>query len=74
MNIKQKLTSRKFLACVAGIITGAALIISGNVTEGSAAVIAAIIAYLAAEGYIDAKAVGNTARSVADKLTKEGES
>lgn len=74
MNIKQKLTSRKFLACVAGIITGVALVVSGNATQGSATVIAAIVAYLAAEGYIDAKAVRNTAQSVANKLTKEGES
>ena len=68
----QKLTSRKFIACAAGIVTGAAVILSGNVTEGIAAVITSILGYLIAEGYIDAKAVKQTAQSVADGLGSVG--
>lgn len=55
--LTQKLTSRKFLAAIAGIVTGAGVIASGNTTEGVIAVIASVVAYLVAEGYIDAKAV-----------------
>lgn len=55
-----KFTSRKFLAAIAGVITGIALIISGNVVEGASAVITAIVAYIVAEGYVDSKAVKNT--------------
>ena len=62
--ILKKLTSRKFLVSAAGIISGAALIISGSETEGVAAIIASVIGYLVAEGYIDAKAV----KAVADRV------
>jgi hypothetical protein len=55
-----KFTSRKLLAAVAGILTGIALIISGNTVEGASAVITSIVAYIVAEGYIDSKAVKNT--------------
>lgn len=64
----EKLTSRKFLACVAGIVTGIGLIASGNSIEGSTTVIASIVAYLVAEGYIDAKAVKQASQSLADKI------
>lgn len=55
-----KFTSRKLLAAIAGILTGIALIISGNTVEGASAVITSIVAYIVAEGYIDSKAVKNT--------------
>lgn len=58
--MKNKFTSRKFLAMIAGILTGLGLILSGSVTEGTVAVVSAIVAYLVAEGYIDAKAVKTT--------------
>lgn len=53
----KKLTSRKFIVSVSGIISGIVLITSGNTTEGVTAIIASVVAYLIAEGYIDAKAV-----------------
>ena len=56
-SLKTKLTSRKFLVAVAGIISGIVLIVNGNTTEGVSAVIASVIGYLVAEGYVDAKAV-----------------
>ncbi len=64
--LMRKLTSRKFIAAVAGIITGVGVIASGNTTEGMVAVIASVIAYLVAEGYIDAKAV-----DIADSVIEE---
>ena len=53
----KKLSSRKFIIAVSGIVSGIVLIISGSVTEGVSAIIASVIGYLAAEGYVDAKAV-----------------
>ena len=67
-NYIKKLTSRKFLVSAAGIVSGIALIISGNATEGVAAVIASVLGYLVAEGYIDAKAVKATADAVNDAV------
>lgn len=52
-----KFKSRKFIAMIAGILTGVGVIISGQTTEGLTAVIVSIISYLAAEGYIDSSAV-----------------
>lgn len=49
-----KFTSRKFIAMVAGILTGIGVILTGGTVEGLTAVIASVITYLAAEGYIDA--------------------
>ncbi len=56
-NFKEKLTSRKFLVAVAGVISGIVLILNGNSTEGMGAVVASVLGYLVAEGYIDAKAL-----------------
>ncbi|MBQ6892635.1 MAG: hypothetical protein IJN48_00370 [Clostridia bacterium] len=69
--LKKKLSSRKFLVSVAGIVSGIALIASGNETEGVAAIIASVIGYLVAEGYIDAKAVKVTANAVEETLETE---
>lgn len=55
--LKSKLTSRKFLVAVAGIVSGIVLLSNGNTNEGVSAVIASVIGYLVAEGYIDARAV-----------------
>ena len=57
----------------AGIVSGIALIISGNATEGVAAVIASVLGYLVAEGYIDAKAVKATADAVSDAVEADEE-
>ena len=63
----KKLSSRKFLVAVAGIVSGIVLISSGSSTEGVATVIASVIGYLVAEGYIDAKAV----KAAAEKAQEE---
>lgn len=52
-NFKSKITSRKFIAAITGVITGICMVIGGNASEGAATVIASIIGYLAAEGYVD---------------------
>ncbi len=57
MNIKAKLTSRKFLVALTGIVSGIALIFGGATEEGATAVITSIVAYLAAEGLVDLAAV-----------------
>lgn len=72
----KKLTSRKFIVSVSGIISGVVLIASGSTTEGVTAVIASVVAYLIAEGYIDAKAVDvldNVVEETKDKLDCEKE-
>lgn len=51
--MKNKLTSRKFLTALTGLITGIFLIIMGDVTEGVTAVVSAVVAYCIAEGYVD---------------------
>ena len=56
-NLKTKFSSRKFLIAVSGIVSGIVLIASGNATEGMGAVIASVLGYLIAEGYIDAGAI-----------------
>ena len=53
----KKITSRKFIASMAGVLTGIGVIVSGSEVEGIVAVLASVIAYLITEGYIDAKAV-----------------
>ena len=63
-----KFTSRKFIAAIAGILTGIALIISGNTVEGASAVMTSIVAYIVAEGYVDGKAVKNTIEISQDVL------
>lgn len=62
-NWKQKLTSRKFWAAVAGFLTP--LLIAFGVTENAAAEIvsivmsgAALIAYIIGEGFVDSAAAG----------------
>lgn len=67
-NLKTKLTSRKFLVAVAGIVSGVVLIANGSTTEGVATVIASVIAYLAAEGYIDAAAVKQTTDKIEEAV------
>ena len=53
--MKNKLTSRKFITALTGIITGILLIIGGNVTEGTTTLVSAVVAYCIAEGYVDGK-------------------
>ncbi len=65
----KKISSRKFIASMAGVLTGIGVIASGSEVEGIIAVLASVIAYLITEGFIDAKAV-DVLDEVIDK-TKE---
>ena len=56
-NFKEKLTSRKFLVAVAGIVSGVLLILGGSDTEGITAIVASALGYLAAEGLVDFAAI-----------------
>lgn len=67
-SLKTKLTSRKFLVAVAGIISGIVLIVNDSPTEGVGAIIASVLGYLVAEGYIDAKAVQHVTDKVEDAV------
>ena len=51
--LKSKLTSRKFLVAVAGIVSGIVLLSNGSTTEGVTSIVASVVAYLAAEGIVD---------------------
>ena len=55
--MKTKLTSRKFLVAVAGVVSGILLIVNGSTTEGVTAIVTSVVAYLAAEGLVDMAAV-----------------
>lgn len=68
--MKDKLASRKLWVALTGIVTGIVLIITGNSTEGVTTMIASILGYLVAEGYIDGKAV-SAALIVEETVTEE---
>ena len=66
-----KITSRKFLAALVGIITGLAMVfgLDQNVittVSGAVMALASVIVYIATEGKIDAAAVGKAAQAVED--------
>lgn len=67
MNFREKLKSRKFLTALSGLITGIVLIIAGDKTEGITAVVSSVVAYCAAEGYVDGQIVKNKI----ENMTKE---
>lgn len=64
--LKQKFTSRKFIVCLTGIITGIGVATTGNTVEGVTTVLVSLLTYLITEGYIDAKAI-----DVGDKVIDE---
>lgn len=55
--MKNKYTSRKFIAALTGMVAGVLMILSGNITEGTAAIVSSVVVYCIAEGIIDAKTV-----------------
>ena len=70
-DLTKKFSSRKFIACIGGVVGGIVLILSGNALEGTAAVIASVVTYICAEAGIDKAAVKNTLESITDKLKDE---
>lgn len=69
--LKQKLSSRKLWAAIIGILTGIAMIfgLDGEVIEtvsGAVVAVGSVVAYIAAEGKIDAERVKATVEKVQD--------
>lgn len=72
--IIRKITSRKFLSCIAGVVLGVCMIFgldtsAVNTIAGAVTSVASVIMYIYAEGKIDAAAVKNAA----DKVTEATE-
>lgn len=55
--MKCRFLSRKFLIALSGIISGVILLINGEISSGTASIIAAVVTYLAAEGITDMAAI-----------------
>lgn len=73
MELKQKLSSRKFWAMVAGVVTGVTTLFAldqnvVNVVSGAVVALGSVIVYVVTEGKIDAAAVGNAAQKVQDAI------
>ena len=62
-NFLKKLTSRKFLAALAGVATGLAMVFGVDETTistvaGAVTTVAGVVSYIMSEGMVDAAAVG----------------
>ena len=62
-NFLKKLTSRKFLAALAGVATGLAIVFGVDETTistvaGAVTTVASVVSYIMSEGMVDAAAVG----------------
>ena len=62
-NFLKKLTSRKFLAALAGVATGLAMVFGVDETTistvaGAETTVASVVSYIMSEGMVDAAAVG----------------
>lgn len=74
---KRKLSSRKLWAAVAGIVTGLAMVFgldenTISTVAGAVVSVASVVAYIMAEGKVDAEGVKNAADSVQDAVEAAG--
>ena len=70
---KRKLSSRKLWAAVAGIVTGLAMVFgldenTISTVAGAVVSVASVVAYIMAEGKVDAEGVKNAVDSVQDAV------
>lgn len=70
--LKEKLCSRKFLAAIAGIVTGLAMVFgldenTISTVAGAVVSVASVVAYIMAEGKVDAEGIKNAAGAVQDE-------
>ena len=70
---KRKLSSRKLWAAAAGIVTGLAMVFGldeGTISSVAGAVVSAasVVAYIMAEGKVDAESVKNAVEDVQDAV------
>lgn len=68
-----KLTSRKLWAAIVGVVMGMAMVFgldetTVNTVSGAVVTVASVVAYIVAEGRIDAAAVGEAAGKVQDAI------
>ena len=75
---KQKLTSRKLWAAIAGIVTGLAMVfgLDENVitsVAGAVVTVASVITYIVTEGKVDAEGVKNAVDEVGNVIELFGE-
>ena len=56
-SVLKKVSSRKFIVAVRGVVSGIVLVVNGSTTEGVTAIVTSVVAYLAAEGLVDMAAV-----------------
>ena len=71
MEILKKFTSRKFLAALAGVITGLSMAFGLDETiistvAGAVVSVVSVITYIVTEGKVDAEAVKNAVEKVQD--------
>lgn len=72
---KRKLSSRKLWAAVAGIVTGLAMVFgldenTISTVAGAVVSVASVVAYILAEGKVDAESVKNAVDGVQDAIEK----
>lgn len=70
---KRKLSSRKLWAAVAGIVTGLAMVFgldenTVSTVAGAVVSVASVVAYIMAEGKVDAESVKNAVEDVQDAV------
>lgn len=68
---KRKLSSRKLWAAIAGIVTGLAMVFgldenTISTVAGAVVSVASVVAYIMAEGKVDAESVKNAVEGVQD--------
>lgn len=79
MSFLSKITSRKFLMCLAGVITGVAVLQGANTENintiaGAVTVLGSIVTYIMAEGKVDAvsaKATIEQFENIEEELDKD---
>lgn len=77
MNWKEKLSSRKLWAAVAGVVTGLAMVFGldegvVNTVAGAVVSVASIVTYIITEGKIDAEGVKNTILAIEEAVEAVG--
>lgn len=60
--------SKKLTTAFTGILSGLALVFSGNQTEGTATIISSVIAYIVAEGLIDMASIKHNVKKLDDVI------
>jgi len=73
MNIKQKLSSRKLWAAVAGVVTGLAMVFGLDETvistvAGAIVAVMSVFTYIVTEGKVDAERIKNTIEDIQESI------